>query len=136
MDKKTTEFMNDIKNNVAPDANEDHFVNEQKCTQLLKQMISKTCIDKKVLVDLITPTDNNGYKYLNGKRNMQRNILIKICVACGQNSEETAKMLKAYGFIHLYPRIKRDYIILQGIENQHSIEQINENLANADELKL
>ncbi len=127
--KTTDEFINDIKNGVGPQENNHAFINEEKCISNLKKMVTASGVPRKEIVDYITPTDKNGYKYLCGDRKMQRNILIKICIACQQNLDDTAKMLKMYGFIELYPRLKSDYIIIQGIIEQLSVEQINQELA-------
>ncbi len=133
MHKLTEEFLNDIKNGVSYDENTKSFSDDYEKIRLLDKLIDDSNITKKEIVAIITPSDNNGYKYLNGGRKMQRDILLKICIACSQNIEDTSYILKRFGFLELYPRIKREYIIMQGIISNFTIESINKELAKASE---
>ncbi len=44
------------------------------------------------------------------------------------NVEETQALLKIGGFAMLYPKNKRDAIIIDGVNSSLSVAQINENL--------
>lgn len=136
MYKQTSEFINDIKNNIGIDENEKQFITDDTRNQLLNELIVSSGINKAELVKIITPTDNNGYKYLSGKRKMQRDILIKICITCQKDYTETSKILKQFEFLELYPRIKREYIIINGISNHKYLSEINQDLANEGEKQL
>lgn len=136
MYKQTSEFINDIKNNIGIDENEKQFITDDTRNQLLNELIVSSGVNKAELVKIITPTDNNGYKYLSGKRKMQRDILIKICITCQKDYTETSKILKQFEFLELYPRIKREYIIINGISNHKYLSEINQDLANEGEKQL
>ena len=54
-----------------------------------------------------------GYKLLNmEKTTPQRDLILRICYAMKLNLEETQKALKLYGMSELYPKIKRDAIMM------------------------
>ncbi len=136
MPKKTEEFINDIKNGVAYNENLDKFTTPTEQTKMLSELIETSNTSRKDLVKVLTPTDNNGYKYLNGGRAMKRDILIKICITCNQDIKCTANYLKRFGFLELYPRNKRDYIIMQGIEQALDVEKVSNLLSAAGEKRL
>ncbi len=136
MPKNTEEFINNIKKGVDYSEINEEFNSKEKQNNLLTDLIENAAVSRKDLVSIITPTDNNGYKYLNGGRKMQRDILIKICIACEQDFETTSRFLKRFGFIELYARNKRDYIIIQGINEKKTVEQICNMLSIAGEVRL
>ena len=69
-----------------------------------------------------------GYQILSGKRTPSRNKLISICIGAGFTLEETNDVLRVAEYSPLYPKIKRDSIIIFGIQNNQSIWLINETL--------
>ena len=67
-----------------------------------------------------------GYQIFSGVRNPSRDSLISICIAMELSINETQEILKVASFAELYPKSKRDSIIINGISNQKSVAQINE----------
>lgn len=136
MGKITEEFTNHINSGVEAKSLEAKFLTKTDAINHLTHRINAKGITKKYIVNKITPGDSNGYKYLNGNRKMKRDLLLKICIACSFTPEETNSTLKQFEFIELYPRVKRDYIVLRGITENKNIDEINERLAKGEELKL
>ncbi len=133
---KTEEFMNNIEENGSISKLEGEFIPKDFGFKLLEAEIIKSGIKPGEIAKVITPTDKNGYKYLNNTRKMQRNILIKICIVCNFNLKTTNLLLKYYRFPELYPKMKQDYIIIQGIKNKWSLEEINRILSIEEEPQL
>ena len=69
-----------------------------------------------------------GYQIFSGVRNPSRDSLICLCSAMELNVEETQSLLQIGGFALLYPKNKRDVIIINGINSNLSVAKINENL--------
>lgn len=136
MKKVTEEFINHIKNGVEANDLDESFITKEDAINHLTHKINAKGITKKYIVNKITPGDSNGYKYLNGNRKMKRDLLLKVCIACSFTPKETNVTLKQFEFIELYPRVKRDYIVLRGITENKNIDEINDQLAKAEELKL
>ncbi len=74
---------------------------------------------------------NKSYFYaiIDGTRvNPSRDILIRLCFGFELSLGETQKLLKTFGAAVLYPRSRRDSIIIHAIENKLTLEECNDNL--------
>ncbi len=74
---------------------------------------------------------NKSYFYaiIDGKRvNPSRDILIRLCFGFELSLDETQKLLKTFGAAVLYPRSRRDSIIIHAIENKLTLAECNDNL--------
>lgn len=71
-----------------------------------------------------------GYRMLNGERKIQQSdILIRFCYAAEFSLEETQKALKLYGFRTLYPKVKREALIMLLFNDRPgNIDEFNEKL--------
>lgn len=77
-----------------------------------------------------------GYQILSGVRKPSRDSLICICRAMELSIEETQEILKIGGFAPLYPKLKREAIIINGIGANLSTSKINEKLYDENEKTL
>lgn len=68
-----------------------------------------------------------------GRRNPSRNRLICLCCGLGATLDETQELLKLSGLAQLYPRIKRDAIIIYGLAHCEDLFEINDRLFSEDE---
>ena len=73
------------------------------------------------------------YQVLSGRRNPSRDRLLCICFGLGTTEEETQRLLKRAGFAPLYPRLKRDAIILHGIAHGTPLAEVNDKLFEKNE---
>ncbi len=74
---------------------------------------------------------NKSYFYalLDGKRvNPSRDVLVRLCFGFELSLDETQKFLKTFGAAVLYPRSRRDSIIIHAIENKLTLAECNDNL--------
>lgn len=66
-----------------------------------------------------------GYQIFSGKRMPSRDKLICLCVSMNLDLNETQTTLKIARFAPLYPKVKRDSIIILGIEASLNVCNIN-----------
>ena len=74
-----------------------------------------------------------GFQVLSGTRNPSRNTLLSLCIAMKMTLDEVQATLKIAEFAPLYPKSKRDSIIILGITNGKNVCQINNELYDNDE---
>lgn len=74
-----------------------------------------------------------GYQIFSGKRIPSRDRLISIAFGMGLSLDEAQALLKYAGFAPLYPKQKRDSLLIWGISHQFSIYQINDLLYTENE---
>ena len=63
-----------------------------------------------------------------GRRNPSRNRLLCLCFGLSATLKETQELLKQCGFAQLYPKDRRDAIILYGILNGQDLFTVNDKL--------
>lgn len=64
-----------------------------------------------------------GYQLLNGTKKPSRDKLIQLCMGAKLKVEETQMALKRTGFAPLYPKNKRDCIIIYAIKSGKSVSE-------------
>lgn len=129
--KRTTDLMNELNQTPHIDQylknNEEYIIDltlsNYLCDRLEKKSLSKADVIKKADINEIY-----GYQILSGKRTPSRNKLIRLCIGAEFSLDDTNETLKVAGFSPLFPKIKRDSIIIFGIQNNYPIWQINESL--------
>lgn len=100
-----------IKNNV-----EDYFNQLIKNKKLKKaEIVKKSGIER-----------TYAYQLLNGTKKPSRDKLVALCIGCCLNFEEVQMALKHTGFMPLYPKVRRDAIIIYGIKAKKKIWEIDE----------
>lgn len=132
MEKKRTEdLMQDLMESKSIDEyvknSSNHFVDTEISNELNAILKSKGLIKSEV----IKKADINeiyGFQIFSGIRNPSRDKLIALCFGMELDVDETQSLLKVAGFAQLYPKKKRDSIILFGIKNRKNIMVVNESL--------
>ena len=69
-----------------------------------------------------------GHQLFNGTRRPSRDKVIQLALGLGLNVDETQRLLRAAGKSQLYPRLKRDAVILYGIQKELPIFTVQETL--------
>lgn len=69
-----------------------------------------------------------GHQLFSGIRRPSRDKVIQLVIGLGLSVEEGQHLLRAAGKSLLYPRLKRDAVILYGIKNRLSILAVQESL--------
>lgn len=138
--KNTEELLNQLKlDNITYNEylseNADCFL-KNDLSQFWKNAIS-LCGMKKT--DIINKADI-GYTFfydiLRGKKHPSRDMLIKIFIAMRLDIDVCQEALRLYEWAALYPKMKRDSIIIYGITHKLSLPETNNLLQNNNEVVL
>ena len=118
----------------------DHFLAENRenfqnstVPELLLQMIEKKGISKAVLAKQAGMSEVYLHQVFAGRRNPSRSRVLCICFGLGATLEETQELLKQCSLAQLYPREKRDAIIIYGLLRKMDLPEVNERLFSENE---
>lgn len=105
--------------------------------ELLKKQSVADCVNQIISYKGLTRADVAkasglnviyAYQVMAGSRNPTRDKLLCLCWAMGLTIDEVQELLKRCGYAALYPRRKRDAVILFAWEKGTGILDINETL--------
>ena len=105
--------------------NQDNFTRESVC-ELLEKLMKKRKMSKAVLARLSGMSEVYLHQVFSGRRNPSRSRLLCLCFGLGATLEETQELLKQCGYARLYPKNRRDAIILHGIAHGTPLMEIND----------
>lgn len=112
--------------------NEEYFI-DLSVSEFLSEYISKKGLKKSTVINNAEISEIFGFQVMSGKRRPSRNTLLSLCIAAKMNVEETQATLKIAGYAPLYPKNKRDSIILLAISGGKNVCDINNELFDLDE---
>lgn len=137
--KSTDELMNELlkANSIGEylKENSQYMVSDELSTYL-NNIIAKKGLVKSEVIKKTEFSEVMGYQIFSGTRLPSRDSLICICAAMNMTLDETQAILKIAGLAALYPKTKRDSIIIRGISEKKTVAQINEELYNCEEKTL
>lgn len=126
--KPTDELMKQLTQNADLEKyikeNEESFINTP-LSDILNRIVKEKKIVKSNALKRAEINEIYGYQIFSGKRIPSRDKLIALCIGMELDLEETQSVLKCSGFAQLYPKSKRDSIIISGIEKGQSVFEIN-----------
>lgn len=96
-------------------------VSDALCELVDKKGLSKSAVLKKAEIN-----DIYGYQIFSGKRRPSRDKLIELCIGMELSLDEVQSLLKGSGFPALYPKFKRDSIIINCICEKKSVVETND----------
>ena len=111
---------------------QEHFSNES-VPEILNRLFEKRSISKAVLAKQSGMSEIYLHQIFAGRRNPSRSRLICLCYGLSATLEETQDLQKLSGFAQLYPKIRRDTIIMYGLVHNVSLFDINDKLFSEDE---
>ena len=133
--KKTTE-LDKVLGNINPDKIQDYFNNyadsffrgEHAFTDYMKDMFRKKGYTQQDVFLRADMPERYGYKIISKeKHTVQRDVIIKLCLASEFDLLETNRALKLYGLSELYARIPRDSVIIVAINSKiKTVDEVNE----------
>lgn len=137
VEKKTDDLMNqlkkeNIKYNEYLSENEDVFINND-LSQFWKKVIELSETKKTDIVNKADIGYTFFYDIIKGKKHPSRDIIIKIFIALKIDVEYCQEALRIYEWAALYPKIKRDSILLYAIMHKYSLQQTEELLDDNNE---
>ncbi len=107
--------------------NEAYFV-DLSVAEFLREYITKKGLKKSAVIKDAEISEIFGFQVLSGTRNPSRNTLLSLCIGAKMTVDEVQATLKIAGFAPLYPKHKRDSIILLGVTNRKGVCDINNEL--------
>ncbi len=113
-------------------ANSDEF-NSGGVQRLLTRLFEKRGITKSALAKQSGMSEIYVHQIFAGRRNPSRSRLICLCFGLGATLDETQELLRLAGLAPLYPRIRRDAIIIYGLVNGVGLHELNDKLFTEDE---
>ena len=102
-------------------------------SQFLSEYIKVNKLTKSHIIKNAEISEIFGFQVLSGTRNPSRNTLLSLCIAMGMTVEEVQTALKIAKFAPLYPKHKRDSIIILGIAKHKGVCEINNDLYDNNE---
>jgi len=76
------------------------------------------------------------YHILNGTKRPSRNMILRIAFCLHADLNETERLLRLSDAARLYPRIRRDALLIFAIQQKYTMEAANELLAREGEARL
>lgn len=107
--------------------NEAYFV-DLSVAAFLSEYITQKGLKKSAVIKDAEISEIFGFQVLSGARNPSRNTLLSLCIGAKMMVDEVQATLKVAGFAPLYPKSKRDSIILKGVANGKGVCDINNEL--------
>ncbi len=97
-------------------------------SQFLSEYIKSRKLTKSHVIKDAEISEIFGFQVLSGTRNPSRNTLLSLCIAMKMSLDEAQTALKIAQYAPLYPKHKRDSIIILGIANGKGVCEINNEL--------
>lgn len=140
MQKSTTELLNELKNfdsfKEYEKINKNSMINKT-LSQYLCDLLEEKHLKKSDVIRKGELNESYAYQMFSGvKSTPSKDKLICLSIGMDLSVDETNSLLKLAGLSPLYPRIKRDSIIIINMNSKKSVVEINEELYNEGEKTL
>lgn len=132
INKTTTELLKELEKfntfEEYENANKD-FMISKSLSEYLCDLITEKNLKKADVIRKSELNENYAYQLFSGlKKSPARDKLICLSIGMNFTLDETNSVLKLAGLSPLYPRVKRDSIIIIGFNENKSVIEINEML--------
>ena len=114
-------------------AENDAFFSSKDAAAMLNQLFKNCGLSKAALAKRSGMSEIYLHQIFSGRRNPSRSRLLCLCIGLGASLEETQELLKLCGLAQLYPKLRRDAIIIYGLTHRLSLFSINDSLFSSDE---
>ena len=132
MEEKTT---GDLTRELMSQANLDLYLKDNQSlfsdsnvAEFLLALCKKNPIAKIALARKAGMSEVYLHQVLSGRRNPSRDRLLCLCLALEATMDEIQALLQCASYARLYPKIRRDAIIIHGIVHHTSLSAINDKL--------
>ena len=131
-DKDTTNLMDALQNARPSDMHE--YIQEQfeegepDFPGYINMLLSQKGLKRQDVLIKENLTQKYCYKLLSGESHTtDRDKILRICFSMEMTLKETQRALKLYGMSELYPKIKRDVLLIVAIgQKTYDIDQVND----------
>lgn len=127
MKKSTDELMNTLKSSSLEaylKNNDEEMVKNPLCVRL-EELIKEKNLIKAEVIEKSNIFNIYAYQIFSGRKIPSRDKLIALCFGMELTLDETQALLKYAGYAALYPRNKRDSIIISELKNRESVVRCN-----------
>lgn len=128
MAESTTEIQNRLKSTNTLDERELEESSNPTASAYLENLLSKKGLKRSKVVRWADINDTYGYEIFKGQKIPGRDKVIRLALAMALNLDETNHLLMLCGHSALYPRIRRDAILLFCIDHSYSLQKTMEEL--------
>ena len=97
--------------------------------QLLKDLCMQKGLSPAQVIDQSQIERTYGHQLFNGTRSPSRDKVLQLALGAGLGVPDTQKLLRAAGKSPLYPKLKRDAVILFGLQKGYSILAVQDALS-------
>jgi hypothetical protein len=127
MQRKQTDELNDLLENLKPDQLDTYFKNNEKYMSdgkksfyyYMKDVFDEKNIKLKDVYSFAGVSESYGSKILTmEKHTRDRDLIIRFCIAGHFNWDETNRALKLYGLNELYAKDPRDAVLIVALNNR------------------
>ena len=115
--------------------NQEQF-SDSSVLSLLSELFNTKKLSKAELARRAGISEVYLHQVFSGRRKPSRDRLLCLCIGMEADLEEIQQLLKQVGYAPIYPRLKRDAIIIHGIIHHTSLAEINDNLFKENEKTL
>ena len=135
--KSTAELLKELENFSSfeeyENANKDYLISKS-LSEYLSELIAERNLSKAEVIRKSELNENYAYQLLSGLKSApNRDKLISLSVGMDLSVNETNSLLKLARLSPLYPRVKRDSIIIINMNAHKSVIEINEALFEENE---
>ena len=137
MVKSTTDLLNQLADNTC---SIDDYLEENRSNMIIleakafwEDAIARSGMSK---CNIINKADFNYcyfYDIVNGRKIASRDKVIRLILSMRLTTDDCQEALRISGRSALYPRVRRDALLIYGIENGYSVDQMNQLLQNKEE---
>ncbi|MBR6548012.1 MAG: XRE family transcriptional regulator [Clostridia bacterium] len=128
---KTDDLLGSLRNTTTLDdyltSQKQHFL-DTELPGLLERLCDQKQMSKAQVFHGAELNEIYGYQIFAGKRRPSRDKLLCIGLSLGLNEDEMQSLLKSAEMAPLYPKLKRDSIILFGFMKNQSVMEVNQSL--------
>ena len=107
--------------------NEKNF-NTRSMAENIEELFQKKNISKSALAKQSAMSEVYLHQVFAGRRKPSRNRILCLCFGLSATLEETQTLLKQCGYAQLFPRDRRDAIIIYGIVHHMDLFAVNDKL--------
>ena len=127
MKKSTEELLNILKNSSLYTylKNNNGELIENPIFVYLTAIIDERNLSKAEVIRNSYIQTNYAYQIFSGLKVPSRDKLISLCFGLSLSIDEAQTLLKYAGYAQLYPRVKRDSVIISALENGKSVIDCN-----------
>ena len=115
--------------------NRAYFISEN-FTQMLQELLLRSGLSKAGLAKLAGTSEVYLYQILSGSRTPSRDRVLCLCFGHSASLEEPQELLKHSSLAQLYPKNRRDAILIYGLTHNMNLSAINDQLFAENEATL